>query len=161
MPDGIGKENRACLSLSDYKKILSALPTKRDQIIVKLFYMGGLRRGELFSIRWKNFNGSCIFVLRQINRFGHEADVKTQASEGNVALPKDVCADLAEWRRLCADNTPDAFMFASKSGTPMEPQELAGSGPTTGRREGGNPTDHIPHVPSRARNRGSPTWDRG
>ena len=55
MPDGIGKENRACLSLSDYKKILSALPTKRDQIIVKLFYMGGLRRGELFAIPMEEF----------------------------------------------------------------------------------------------------------
>jgi integrase len=45
--------------------------------------------------------------------------VKTQASEGKIALPEDLCADLAEWRRWCGNTKPDAFMFPSRSGTPI------------------------------------------
>lgn len=119
MPDNIKREDRPYLPLSDYQKLLGAMPSKRDQIMVKLLYLGGLRRGELFAVRWGDFKGSAISVLRQINRFGNEADVKTQASEGNVALPEDVCADLNEWRKWCGNTKPEAFIFASRSGTPI------------------------------------------
>lgn len=119
MPDVAKREERPYLPLPEYQKLLAAMPSKRDQLMVKLLFMGGLRRGELFAVRWKDFNGSSISVLRQINRFGNEAAVKTKASEGNVALPEDVCADLEEWRKWCGNANPEAFMFASRSGTPI------------------------------------------
>ncbi len=119
MPDVAKREDRPYLPLAAYQKLVEAMPSKRDQVMVKLLYLGGLRRGELFAVRWKNFNGSTLSVLRQINRFGNEAVVKTRASEADVALPEDVCADLNEWRKWCGNAKPDAFIFASRSGTPI------------------------------------------
>jgi integrase len=87
--------------------------------MVKLLYLGGLRRGELFAVRWGDFTGSTISIHRQINRFGNETTVKTKASEAPVSLPEDVCDDLNEWRKWCSDTKPEAFMFASRNGSPI------------------------------------------
>jgi integrase len=119
MPDGVKPEERPYLALDEYQKLVDAMPSKRDQLMVKLLYMGGLRRGELFAVQWGDFHGSVISVLRQINRFGNEANVKTKASQANIAIPDDVCADLNEWQKWCGNGKPDAFMFPSRDGTPI------------------------------------------
>ena len=119
MPDGIKREERPYLSLAEYNRLLEALECKRDQLMVKLLYLGGLRRGELFGVRWGDLEGSSLSVLRQINRFGKEANLKTQASEGRIALTEDVCAELNEWRKWCGNAKPEAFIFASRNGSPI------------------------------------------
>jgi integrase len=119
MPDVVKREDRPYLPLADYNKLLAAMPSKRDQVMVKLLYLGGLRRGELFAVRWGDFTGSTISIHRQINRFGNETTVKTKASEAPVSLPEDVCDDLNEWRKWCSDTKPEAFMFASRNGSPI------------------------------------------
>lgn len=121
MPNGIKREDRPYLSIAEYNSLLEALESKRDQIMVKLLYIGGLRRGELFAVRWGDFDSESesLSVLRQINRFGKEADVKTEASEGKISLTKELCADLNEWRKWCGKAKPDAFIFASRDHTPI------------------------------------------
>ena len=73
--------------MDEYNKLLEAMPSKRDQLMVKLLYMGGLRRGELFGARWQDYDGSSLVIVRQMNRFNKEAPVKTKASFGKVSLP--------------------------------------------------------------------------
>jgi len=119
LPDGIKQEDRRYLSIAEYNRLLATLPSKRDQLMAKLLYLGGLRRGELFAVRWGGIDGASLSVLQQINRFGKEANVKTHASEGKIALPEEVCADLTEWRKWCNNTTPDAFVFPSREGTPI------------------------------------------
>ena len=120
IPPGVRAEKRPFLSLTEYNKLLEAMPTKRDQLMVKLLYMGGLRRGELFGARWQDFDGSSLVVVRQMNRFNKEAPVKTKASVGKVSLPPDVCADLNEWRKWCGTaETENDYIFTSRSGSPI------------------------------------------
>ena len=88
--------------------------------MVKLLYMGGLRRGELFGARWQDFDGSSLVVVRQMNRFNKEAPVKTKASVGKVSLPPDVCADLNEWRQWCGSaEKGNDYIFTSRRGSPI------------------------------------------
>jgi integrase len=122
MPDGIKQENRPYLSLAEYTKLLSAMPVKRDQLMVKLLYLGGLRRGELFAIRWRDLDGTALAVSKQINRFGHEADVKTRASVGRVALPEDLRADLVDLRKWSPRSTDESLVFPSRAGTTINPK---------------------------------------
>jgi integrase len=120
VPPGVRAENRPFLSLAEYNKLLEAMPMQRDRLMVKLLYMGGLRRGELFGARWQDYDGVSLAVVRQMNRFNKEAPVKTHASVGKVSLPPDVCADLNEWRKWCGTaETENDYIFTSRRGSPI------------------------------------------
>lgn len=120
VPPGVKIENRPYLSLVEYDRLLESMATQRDRLMVKLLYMGGLRRGELFGARWQDFDGSSLVVVRQMNRFNKEAPVKTKASVGKVSLPPDVCADLNEWRKWCGTaDTENDYIFTSRRGSPI------------------------------------------
>jgi integrase len=69
--------------------------------MTKILYMGGLRRGELFALRWFDFDGKFLNVQRQISRDNQELPAKTK---GPVSLPEDVCAELELWRRFKGDS---------------------------------------------------------
>lgn len=117
MPPNTRKPNRPYLSLDQFNLLLSKLPGRRDQIMVKLLFLGGLRRGELFGLRWSDYTGASISIERQINRFDKVDTVKTEASAASIPLPKDLCQDLDEWRKWCPD--PNGWMFASRKATPI------------------------------------------
>ena len=117
LPDGLGDPVRGFLSLDDFKGLKEELPSRRDQIMAGLLFLGGLRRGELFGLKWKDFTGDSIAVVRQMNRFQAEVVPKTKCSVGIIPLPSELCVDLLWWKSRCTDSSPNAFIFASKKGT--------------------------------------------
>jgi integrase len=119
MPKGITRAYRPYLPLDEYKRTLETLPTRRDQLMAKVLYMGALRRGELFALKWKDYDGKALLVDSQINRLGKEAPVKTEASEGYVSLPEDVRTELEEWKRWAGRVGPDDWIFTSRCRTPI------------------------------------------
>jgi hypothetical protein len=97
LPDGLGDPVRGFLSLDDFKGLKEELPSRRDQIMAGLLFLGGLRRGELFGLKWKDFTGDSIAVVRQMNRFQAEVVPKTKCSVGIIPLPSELCVDLLWW----------------------------------------------------------------
>ncbi|HLK65031.1 MAG TPA: site-specific integrase [Bryobacteraceae bacterium] len=117
LPDGVGEPVRRYLSLEDFNRLKEELPSRRDQIMAGLLFLGGLRRGELFGLKWKDFTGDCVAVVRQMNRFQAEVVPKTKSSIGIIPLPAELCVDLLWWKSSCTDSSPEGFVFASKKGT--------------------------------------------
>ena len=74
----------------------------------------GLRRSELFALRWSdiNFFTMEVAVTRSYVR-RHFGETKTQASRKPVPLHKSICDVLAEWRSSSPYSSDDDFLFPS------------------------------------------------
>jgi integrase len=120
LPKNTRKVERRWLSIEQYRELLANTLSRRDQIMMGLLYLGGLRRGELFGVKWLDFDGASLMIQRQIRaRTNQEKDVKTNASRARIALPSELCAALNEWRQYATDPRPDGYIFACRKGTPI------------------------------------------
>jgi integrase len=94
---------------------------RRDELILWILYACALRPGELFALRWNDWDGGNSDHLRIDEAFGKSGldDPKTPRSDSYVYLPSGVQELLREWRTWCGDSRAEAFIFSSKRGTPM------------------------------------------
>lgn len=94
---------------------------RRDELILWVFYACALRPGELFALRWNDWDADDSDQLRIDEAFGKSGldDPKTPRSDSYVHLPPGVQALLREWKAWCGDSRPEAFIFPSKRDTAM------------------------------------------
>jgi integrase len=88
--------------------------------------LGGLRQGELFALRRRDLDldTGVITVRRKRLRLASgdviEDDPKSDAGRRMVAVPPQVVAELRRHLVAYADAGPDAYVFTSPEGTPIE-----------------------------------------
>ena len=84
------------------------------RLMVLLDVTTGLRRSELFALKWNDvdFSNLRLDVLRSIY-LGHVGDCKTEASRKPVPLDDRVAADLWLWKENTEYRQPDDWIFAS------------------------------------------------
>lgn len=101
------------LTPSEFQALLRELPL-RERAAVMLAGSTGLRRSELFALRWSdvNFFTMEVAVTRSCVR-NHFGNTKTEASRKPVPLHDSVCNVLAEWRGASLYKSDDAFLFPS------------------------------------------------
>ena len=101
------------LTPPEFQALLWELPL-RERAVVMLAGSTGLRRSELFALRWSdvNFFTMEVGVIRSCvrNRFG---ETKTEASRKPVPLHPSVRDVLAEWRSESMYSSDDDFLFPS------------------------------------------------
>lgn len=101
------------LTPEEFNALLQQLEL-RERVMVLLAGTTGLRRSEMFALRWcdMNFPALEIQIRRAVvrNRFGN---VKTPASKKPVPLLASVAVELSRWRRLSLHNGIDDFLFPS------------------------------------------------
>jgi integrase len=112
------------LTPGEFRALLFELPL-RERVMVMIAGSTGLRRSELFALRWSdvNFFTKEIAITRSCVR-NHFGDTKTEASRKPVPLHQSVCDVLTEWRRSSPYRADDDFLFPSlrKNGTqPLMP----------------------------------------
>jgi integrase len=101
------------LTPGEFRALLQELPL-RERVMVMIAGSTGLRRSELFALRWSdvNFFTMEIAVIRSCVR-NHFGDTKTEASRKPVPLHKSVCEVLAEWRGDSLYSSDADFLFPS------------------------------------------------
>lgn len=95
---------------------------RRDAIILMLFYICALRPGELFALRWNDWDQDHPELLRIDEAFGKSGldTPKTARSKSHVYLSPAVQTELRAWREWCGDVEAEAWIFpSSKRGTPI------------------------------------------
>ena len=101
------------LAPAEFQALLKQLPL-RELAAVMLAGSTGLRRSELFALRWSdiNFFTMEVAVTRAVvrNRFG---ETKTEASRKPVPLHPSVREVLAEWRSQSLYKDDEDFLFPS------------------------------------------------
>jgi integrase len=91
--------------------------------MVLLALLSGLRRGELFGLRWKSvdFAEGSILVVESSYQ-GHASEPKTRASRRKVFVDRVVLDALGRIRPSVVN--PDDFVFHSERGTPLNPENV-------------------------------------
>lgn len=101
------------LSPSEFQALLPQLEL-RERTMVLLAGSTGLRRSEMFALRWRDVNFTTLEVQVHCavvrNRFGK---VKTPASKKPVPLLTSVADELKQWRTQSSYRADDDFLFPS------------------------------------------------
>ncbi len=91
----------------------------RDRLIVRMFLVLGLRPGEMFALRWNDKQQNSLRIDTSITD-GVEVETKTEGSDASVWLPSSIDTELEWWRTAAGtEPSPDAFIFPSTRGTPI------------------------------------------
>jgi len=101
------------LDIAEIRALLAELKL-RERVLVLLAVTTGLRRGELFGLKWKDvdFDQLQISVTRSIVQ-QVVGRCKTEASQRPVPLDPAVAEMLKEWKQAARYNEPNHWLFAS------------------------------------------------
>ena len=121
LPKRMRKPSNRFLSLEEIAVLDRDLPS-RERLIFRLLALLGLRPGELFARRWRDWLGDRFLIEDAVYR-GQIDDPKTENSKGFVWLPRILQQNLADYKITCRCAEPDDFIFRAehgKSGRPMD-----------------------------------------
>jgi integrase len=115
------KPDETRLEWAQYQAVIDAAASLRDKLAIKVGAATAVRPGELFGFRWQSFgrlaNGRHVLkVSETIYKSKIRPWAKTEGSEGDVALPLRLAAELARWRTLTAWSTDRDFIFPNTKG---------------------------------------------
>jgi integrase len=104
---------RIVLSKDEFRLLLARF-TGMYRVMVLLAACVGLRRSEIFGLRWSDFNWLLREVFIQRSHVeGYEDDTKTESSNAKLPLHPAIIEALLEWRRQSSFNADDDYVFAS------------------------------------------------
>jgi integrase len=115
-------------SQAEIRELLSVL-SERGHLILHMFSVLGLRPGELFALRRNDWEASGELRIDEAVSDAMRGDErivtpKTEASVARVWLPHSIRNELDFWMRNMKDQRPEAFLFPSRRGTPMSPNNF-------------------------------------
>ena len=100
---------------------LPALP----KTMVGTALLTGLRRGELFALRWKSFDeGSHCIVISEAVYEGEFNTPKTAAGNRKIPICGFAYGLLSEWRLAAKQRGEDDLIFRTRSGKPISPNNV-------------------------------------
>jgi len=124
LPAQVNVRPKWALMIAQATALLAELPPL-PRTMVGLALMSGLRRGELFALRWRDFDEErqCLTV-REAVYDGKFSTPKTAAGVRQIPL-SDAAVQLAvDWRARVKRTEPDSLMFATWSGKPISPNNV-------------------------------------
>src|ERR1019366_2113793 len=91
---------------------------RRDELILWVFYACALRPGELFALRWNDWDADDSDQLRIDEAFGKPGldAPKTPRSNSYVPLPPRSQALLREWKTWFGDSRPGSLHIPVEEG---------------------------------------------
>ena len=85
----------------------------------------GLRRGELFALRWRDLDEeSRLLTVREAIYEGVFDTPKTEASARQIPLSDAACLLVAQWMARTKKIHPESLVFCTRSGTPLAPNNV-------------------------------------
>lgn len=93
--------------------------------MVGLALLSGLRRGELFALRWKDLDEQArSLTVREAVYEGTFGTPKTEAGLRQIPLCEGALQVVAEWRRYVTKTESEALVFSTRSGKPISPNNV-------------------------------------
>jgi len=123
---GTQKIHPAFLQPHEAQRLIESLPEPcRTVVLVAL--LTGLRIGEIAALRWErvDFLRGTLQVKETYSEEHGFGSPKTKSSTREVPISEPLRAALLAHRARCSDVAPSTPLFASSSGTPISPKNLA------------------------------------
>jgi integrase len=99
--------------------------TPLARTMVGLAILSGLRRGELFALRWKDIDEQARWLtVREAVYDGTFDTPKTEAGSRQIPLSHMALRMVAEWKHRAKSSEPDGLVFATRLGTPLSPNNV-------------------------------------
>jgi integrase len=125
IPQNTRKVRRSWLSIAEYQAAIEATANPRDRLMMKILYLGGLRRGELFALQWQDFDAqtATLNLERQVLANGTLAPLKCRDGEkpDPVAIPRSLADELVAWKQWCPETKPESWIFQGVKGGHVNP----------------------------------------
>jgi len=102
------------LSIAELSTILAVLPV-RDELIIRLAGISGLRPGEILALRWSDLHEDGLHITRAIYR-GTISTPKTHQSIRTAAISKSIRDGFKAWRKLATSTEPGDWIFPNEHG---------------------------------------------
>jgi integrase len=112
------------LTTSQAASLLGALPVL-PRTMVGLAILSGLRRGELFALRWRDIDEQArLLTVREAVYDGTFSTPKTEAGSRQIPL-SGMALELVGERKSYAENRDaDDLVFSTRMGTPLSPNNV-------------------------------------
>jgi integrase len=106
-------------------ELLDVLPPL-GRTMAGLAMLSGLRRGELFALRWADIdNESRCLTVRQAVCEGRFDTPKTEAGVRQIPLSDAALRLVTGWKARAKSLKPDALVFSTWTGKPISPNNVA------------------------------------
>lgn len=115
---------RPFLVVQQVQQLLAALGGVA-RVLVQLAVLTGLRRGELFGLRWKHldFQRRMIRVKEALYE-GRRGPPKTRSSIRDIPMSDPVFDMLTEHQEAARHPEPESLVFSDECGLPLKPQRI-------------------------------------
>jgi integrase len=125
LPALINVRPKWVLTIAQAAALLDALPPLA-RTMVGVALVSGLRRGELFALRWRNVDeqNQCLTVSEAVYE-GAFSTPKTAAGHRQIPLSAAALQLILDWRARAKRTDPDALLLATWSGKPISPNNVA------------------------------------
>jgi integrase len=105
-------------------QLLAALP-RLPRTMVRLAILSGLRRGELFALRWKHIDEHSRMLTVREAVYDRTFDTpKTEAGSRQIPLSAAALRLLVEWKASVKKCEPDALVFGTRLASPLSPNNV-------------------------------------
>jgi integrase len=109
------EENKRFLTLNEISVVLARLPL-REQLILRMSMVLGLRPSVLFALRWNDIEGHALRLDESTVDGLVYPTMKTKKSKAYVALPSSLRRGLLAWRNKVRVTREDQFIFPNVNG---------------------------------------------
>jgi len=93
--------------------------------MVGLAILSGLRRGELFALRWQDIDeGSRLLTVREAVYDTTFDTPKTEAGLRQIPLSEAALRFIGEWKERAIKSEPDALVFSTRTGKSISPNNV-------------------------------------
>jgi integrase len=93
--------------------------------MVGLAILSGLRRGEIFALRWRDIDEQKqLLSVREAVYDTTFSTPKTEAGSRQIPLSEFARQLIADWKTQPENTAPDALVFATSQGTPILPNNV-------------------------------------
>jgi integrase len=87
--------------------------------------LSGLRRGELFALRWRDIDDDAQrLTVRESVYDGQFGTPKTEAGVRQIPLSMAAFKLIAEWKQRVECTDADALVFGTRTGGPLVPNNV-------------------------------------
>ncbi|MCC6591634.1 MAG: site-specific integrase [Bryobacterales bacterium] len=93
--------------------------SQRDRLVIRMFLVLGLRPGEMFVLRRNDKLPGQLRIDESVSPDRLIVEPKSEASTSYVWLPQSLETELDFWLEAQTNQRPDAFMFPTRNGTPL------------------------------------------